>query len=63
MFLSSLIEELCTKEENNEAACTLTFGGQCNKRMWRSNEKFSQFHAKFTLLDKKYSAFERVKFK
>ena len=29
MFLSSLIEELCTKEENNKASCTLTFGGQC----------------------------------
>ena len=29
MFLSSLIEELCTKEENNESGCTLTFGGQC----------------------------------
>ena len=29
MFLSSLIEELCTKEENNKAGCTLTFGGQC----------------------------------
>ena len=30
MFLSLLIEELCTKEENNKAGCTLTFGGQCN---------------------------------
>ena len=29
MFLSLLIEELCTEEENNEAGCTLTFGGQC----------------------------------
>ena len=29
MFLSSLIEELCTKEENNKAGSTLTFGGQC----------------------------------
>ena len=29
MFLSSLIEELCSKEENNKAGCTLTFGGQC----------------------------------
>ena len=29
MLLSSLIEELCTKEENNKASCTLTFGGQC----------------------------------
>ena len=27
MFLSSLIEELSTKEENNKAGCTLTFGG------------------------------------
>ena len=29
MFLSSFIGELCTKEENNKAGCTLTFGGQC----------------------------------
>ena len=29
MFLSSLIEELCSKEENNKEGCTLTFGGQC----------------------------------
>ena len=29
MFLSSLIEELCRKEENNKAGCTLTVGGQC----------------------------------
>ena len=29
MFLSSLIEELRTKEENNKAGCTLTFGWQC----------------------------------
>ena len=29
MFLSSLVEELCSKEENNKAGCTLTFGGQC----------------------------------
>ena len=29
MFLSSLIKELCTKEENNKAGCTLIFGGQC----------------------------------
>ena len=31
MFLSSLIEELCTKEENKKAGCTLTFGGQCSR--------------------------------
>ena len=29
MFLSSLIEELCTKEENNKTGFTLTFEGQC----------------------------------
>ena len=32
MFLSSLIEELCTKEENNKVDCTLTFGGECIHR-------------------------------
>ena len=30
MFLSSLIEELCSKEENNKAGYTLTFRGQCS---------------------------------
>ena len=29
MFLSSLIEELCTRKENDEAGGTLTFGEQC----------------------------------
>ena len=29
MFLSSLIEELYTEEENNKVGCTLTFGGPC----------------------------------
>ena len=38
MFLSSVIEELCTKEENNKADCALTFGGQyrifmCEKKI------------------------------
>ena len=27
MFLSSLVKELCAKEENNKGGCTLTFGG------------------------------------
>ena len=29
MLLSSLTEELCTKEENNEDGCTVTLEGQC----------------------------------
>ena len=29
MFLSLLIKELCTNEENNKVGCTLIFGGQC----------------------------------
>ena len=33
MFLSSIIEELWTKEENNKAGCTFTFGGQC---IWKT---------------------------
>ena len=28
MFLSSFIEELRTKEENDKSGCTLTFGEQ-----------------------------------
>ena len=31
MLLNSLIEELCTKEENNKAVCTLTSEGQHKK--------------------------------
>ena len=38
MFLSSLIEDLCTKEENNKASCTLTFVEQCNKIIFLSKE-------------------------
>ena len=29
MFLSSLIEELCIKEENNKTGCKLNFGHEC----------------------------------
>ena len=29
MFLSSLIEELCTKEENDKTGCKLNFGYEC----------------------------------
>ena len=41
MFLSTLIEELRTKEENNKAGCTLTFGGQCIY-MGETFEKFGE---------------------
>ena len=30
MFLSSLIEELCTKKENDKTGCKLNFGHECN---------------------------------
>ena len=29
MFLSPLIEELCTKEENDKTGCKLNFGHEC----------------------------------
>ena len=29
MLLSSLIEELCTKEENDKTGCKLNFGHEC----------------------------------
>ena len=29
IFLSSLIEELCTKEENDKTGCKLNFGHEC----------------------------------
>ena len=29
MFLCSLIEELCTKEENDKTGCNLNFGHEC----------------------------------
>ena len=31
MFLCSLIEELCTKEENDETSCNFNFGHECSK--------------------------------
>ena len=30
MFLSSLIKELCTKEENDKTGCKLNFGHECS---------------------------------
>ena len=44
MFLSSLIEDLCTKEENNKAGYTLTFGGQCIFRLQSKVSKYANFH-------------------
>ena len=38
MFLSSFIEELCTKEENNKADCTLISGGQCTLNSTDANK-------------------------
>ena len=32
MFLCSLIEELCTKEENDKTDCDFNFGHQCRNR-------------------------------
>ena len=43
MFLSSLIEEFCTKKENNKAGCTLTFGGQCIKNIQKEIGIFSKY--------------------
>ena len=31
MFLCSLIEKLCSKEENDKTDCNFHFGNQCNK--------------------------------
>ena len=30
MFLCSLIEELCTKEENDKTGCNFNFGHECS---------------------------------
>ena len=30
MFFCSLIEELCTKEENSKTSCNFNFGHECN---------------------------------
>ena len=43
MFLSYLIEEICTKEENNKAGCNFNFGHQSEKRV--SSKTFSLFSA------------------
>ena len=37
-FLSSLIEKIFTKEENNKAGCTLAFGGSVNNFILFSRE-------------------------
>ena len=33
MFLSSLIEELWTKEENDKTGCKLNFGHECRRKI------------------------------
>ena len=38
MFLGSLIEKVCTKEENNKAGCTLTFRGQYIQNSYRKEK-------------------------
>ena len=43
MFLCSLIEELCTKEENDKTGCNFNFGHECNlnfRKAFRSVAKF-----------------------
>ena len=30
MFLCSLVEKLCTKEENDKTGCNFNFGHECN---------------------------------
>ena len=34
MFLCSLIEELCTKEENDKTGCNYNFGHKCISLMY-----------------------------
>ena len=37
MFLCSLIEELCTKEENDKTGCNFNFGHECSKSVLDMN--------------------------
>ena len=39
MFLSSLIEELCTKEENDKTGCKLNFGHECRLYAYQVSAK------------------------
>ena len=47
MFLSSLIEELCTKEENDKTGCKLNFGHEC--KIGLSEERYKYFRFTFIL--------------
>ena len=48
MFFCSLIEELCTKEENYKTSCNFNFGHECRKTPFETNykpEKLFFFHS------------------
>ena len=75
MFLSSLIEELCTKEENNKAGCTLNFGslsvhGKGRKKLQKykflahcqSTWVFSEHFTVFLILANAFSQSESTNF-
>ena len=49
MFLNSLIEELCAKEENNKVGLTLTFGGQRIKILFEICCKIKKY-AKYSVI-------------
>ena len=50
MFLNSLIEELCTKEEINKAGWTLSFGGQRTLILLNPNRTFTVHIVKLFLI-------------
>ena len=44
MFLCSLIEELCTKEENDKTGCNFNFGHECIIDSFFSQKYFKQYN-------------------
>ena len=58
MFLSSLIKELCTKEETNKTGYILTFGGQCiNVSYGGDYKRFRTYYGRCCNLDMDGSVF------
>ena len=47
MFLCSLIEELCTKEENDKTCCNFNFEQECISHKVGNNFKYHSKYGRF----------------
>ena len=60
MFLCSLIEELCTKEEDDKTGCNFNFGHECIIWYKGNNVIIDEIRIYFNLETIKLTYFERI---